>query len=333
MFGGERLGEDRFAIAEVAQGRRAALLPFDFDRLADVRRGGADLRCGPPSEQLRFGRAHRGDEIHAGHPARRGRRAGRDRREAVAVLDHQPTLEVFVDDLGDRALQTSGEDGDEGDQGEADHQGRRGDGGAARVALRVLPRQAPGEAAEALQRPAGDHRQRRHQAGAEERNAEHDRHRAGADQAGPGAPFTAPEQAHEDDRQTDKAEQDREPRVEEAPAPAARWGVGLEGGDRRHPGRAQRRNHRRDEGDDRADQQRDDDRAALHHQGGGRQVEPDRLEERLEQKGDRRSHPRCRRSRPAGRSRRPRSPPRRGSGGERRRACAAARTRRPAGRR
>ena len=51
-----------------------------------------------------------------------------------------------------------------------------------------------------------------------------------------------------------------------------------------------------------ADQQRDDDRAGLHHQAGGRQVDFERFQQRLQQQGDeeaagdRRSRPRARRS-------------------------------------
>ena len=55
---------------------------------------------------------------------------------------------------------------------------------AARLAHRVLARQAPGQAAQPLQRPADERRQRPHQPRAEHRHAEQRRHGAAADEAG-----------------------------------------------------------------------------------------------------------------------------------------------------
>ncbi len=247
---GEVAGDDRLAVGEVAQDLRSSLFPIDVHRLADVGRRRVDFGRRPQPlafEQLRFGAADRRDQLDPRHRSGRFRGAVGDRRKAIGVLNHQPAGEVFVDHLGDRALQARREDGDEGDQGEADHQRRRGDRGAAGVALRVLAGEAAGEAPEPLQRPAGDRGQRRHQAGAEDRDREDDRDRAAADQAGTGAGTAAAEKAEEDHRQAHRAERQGEGEVDQATAPGRRRPEGVQGGDRRYPGRAQRRDQRGDE--------------------------------------------------------------------------------------
>ena len=120
---------------------------------------GAETRApAPPPTSFAWAERIVATSSDPGHLAGGGGGAVRDRREAVAVLDHQAAGEVFVDDLGDRALQPGGEDGDEGDQREADHQRRRGDRGAARVALGVLAGEAADQPPQPLQRPAGDGR-------------------------------------------------------------------------------------------------------------------------------------------------------------------------------
>ena len=80
------------------------------------------------------------------------------------------------------------------------------------------------------------------------------------------------------------------------------------------------------QGDADPDQQRDDDRAVLRHQRGGRQVDPDRDEERVEADGDRVAADAGRATRRGCRSPAPRPRPSRGSVPVQRRACAACRT-------
>ena len=131
--GGEAVGDDRLARRAGCAGSPA--------RPASIRSRSASSMFGvgaptsavepPPTSLARAERIVATDSTPGTSLGRR-RRPRRDRREAVGVLDHDPAGEVFVDDLGDRALQAGGEDGDEGDQGEADHQRRRGDRGAAR---------------------------------------------------------------------------------------------------------------------------------------------------------------------------------------------------------
>ena len=160
VVGGEAVGEDRLVVAEgcgAPPGRPSSIRSRPLLRCP----GSAPRRFAPAAASTSFAWAPRIVATVSTPGTLRAARRGPvgDRREAVAVLDHQAAGEVFVDHLGDRALQPGGEDGDEGDQREPDHQRRRGDRGAARVALRVLPGEAADQAAQAA--PVASRRRRR----------------------------------------------------------------------------------------------------------------------------------------------------------------------------
>ncbi len=131
----------------------------------------ADTRTSLPPHHP-AGEGQRGDRLHALRPGRLAAGARADRREAVGVLEDEVALEVAVDRVAHRGADAGGEDRDEDHHGQADHQRARGDRGAARLAHRVLARQAPGDAAELLERPAADRGERAHELGAEHRDAE-----------------------------------------------------------------------------------------------------------------------------------------------------------------
>ena len=207
------------------------------------------------------------------------RSAADDRRrrlaEAVLRADREVAGERAVDRAIDRALQPGGEDRHERDERDADHERRRRDGRARRVAGRVLAREAAADAGEALQRRADDRRDRPHELRAEQRDAEEDRHRAAAERRRGAAARRAAEEAVRDDARAGEAQQRR--RDEPAAAGLRRGGEPLaQRRDRRDARRAQRRDDARDDRHDDADEQRHDDRARRDDRVGGGQVGADR---------------------------------------------------------
>ena len=149
------------------------------------------------------------------------------------------------------------------DQRQPDHQRGRGDGGAARLAHRVLARQAAGDAAQPLERPAGHRRQRAHEPRAEQRHAEQDRHRAAAHQAGRGVGVSMPAEQPEqviaiptDGEQRARSTAKTRPRVRPSGSSASRSAAIGETRVARSAG-----HQRRDERHDHAHHERDDDRA------------------------------------------------------------------------
>ena len=216
----------------------------------------------------------------------------------------------LVDRVVDRALDPGGEHGHERDQRQPDHQRRRGRGGAAGVADRVLARQPAGHSAKPLERRADHRGHRRDQLRAEQRDAEQDRGGADPDPglAGGQDRRTAPSQHH---RQPGDAE--HAPRRCCACGARSRWPrtapsrSPVTGGD---PRRAQRGKQRREHRQPGAEQQADDDRPGRDHRArcsGGRS-RPRRTAPRSPAR--RRSRRAPRGSRRRARSRTPRSRPR-----------------------
>ena len=127
-----------------------------------------------------------------------------------------------------------GEDREEGDHRDADHERRRGRGGAARVAPGVLARERPRQAAEAPQRRAGDAHDRAHQPAGRCRRPEDQGQRADRDQEQPGvrARGIAEHAVAERGRRaiasrTNEATSDTLPGLRSAPAPSRSAVVGL----------------------------------------------------------------------------------------------------------
>ena len=174
---------------------------------------------------------HRG-QLAAARPALGGLGA-----ERLEVVVHQDVVgrDRLLEGLGGRGLDRGGEDADEGDQGQPDHQGGGGGGGPPRVAHGVLAGQGAGQPERAGERPA-----------------DHPGQRPGDQRARMATPkntITAPEatltsrlpseleqpgqqQGHADGGD-EHAEHD--PALAEVGRGEGR--LGLEGGDRRHPGR------------------------------------------------------------------------------------------------
>ena len=200
VVGGEGVGDDRLAVAQVAQRRRPALLPFDLDASPMSRVGAVDVGAVPPLPRS-LACAERIVATASTPGTLRGARRGAagDRREAVAVLDHQAAGEVFVDDLGDRALQAGGEDRHEDDERDADHERGRGDRGAAGLRVAFSRARRPLTPAQALERRADERGDRPHELRAEQRDGEEDGDRAGAERRGRAAARRAAEEPVGDD--------------------------------------------------------------------------------------------------------------------------------------
>ena len=98
--------------------------------------------------------------------------AGGDRREAVGVLDHQLALEVSSTAAATELLIPAAKTVTKVTRARPIISAAAVTAVRAGVALRVLAREAAGQAPQPLQRPAGDGGQRPHQARAEERDAE-----------------------------------------------------------------------------------------------------------------------------------------------------------------
>ena len=105
-----------------------------------------------------------------------------DAREAVGVDEGQVAGERLVDGLVEGLGDRGGEGRHERDQRQPDHQRRRRGGRATWVAKRVLARKSPGDAAQALDRPADDRRDRPDQAVGQHRDADEQQHQARAEE-------------------------------------------------------------------------------------------------------------------------------------------------------
>ena len=282
MVGGEGVGDDRLAVARgcaAPPGRPASIR--SSTRLVDVAGRRRDLRA------RRRRRAASPGPSGSSRPAR-PRAPCAAAAAAPSGIGEKPSLfwitsppakfssTTWATELFSPAAKTV----TKATSGEADHQRRRGDRGAARVALGVLAREPAGQAAQPLQRPAGDRRQRRHQARAEERDGEDDRDRAAAHQPGARSPALAlPKRPSRTSASPASAEQ--RPRAPGRRSRRRRLGGGAKacraaiGGTRveRSAGISEETRVTTI-----ADQQRDDDRPRLQHQARRRQVDPERFE-------------------------------------------------------
>ena len=115
----------------------------------------------------------------------------------------------------------------------------------------------------------GDAEEEEQDPGAEREEARRRGHAVGEDPVG----------KQQDAEQERRGGDERRPACE---APARQLGALTDGGDRRHSRRAARRTQARDQRDDRPDDEADDDRARFEHRSGGRQVDPEQHEHRLE---------------------------------------------------
>ncbi len=246
VIGGEGVGEDRLVVAQVAQHRRPTLLPFDVDRLFDVAARRRDL--GPAAA------------VDAASPARRESWRPRSPpgtlRAATAApsgIGEKPSLfwitrppakfssTTWATELFSPAAKTVTKVTTISPiiSAAAVTAVRLG------IALGVLAREPAEQAAQALQRPAGDPRQRRHQVGAEERDGEDDDDRAAADQARPRCRHEAlPKSPIRTIASPTTPSKQRERDADQAAPAGWRRREGVQGGDRRHPGRAHRRHQR-----------------------------------------------------------------------------------------
>ena len=120
---------------------------------------------------------------------------GRDRREAVGVGDRQVAREGLVERVADGLRRRGGEDRREDDQRDPDHQRRRGRGGPARVAQRVLAGESAGHAAQPLDRLADEGGQRGDQRAGQHRDADEQQDQSEAQQRQRGAERRGREQA------------------------------------------------------------------------------------------------------------------------------------------
>ena len=243
-------------------------------------------------------------------------------------------VDALVDRAQERLLEAVDQHREEHDQADADHERRGGHGRAARVAGGVLARQPSRRAAAQPERPADDPGERADQVARQPRQAEERQDRADGDgrQALCGrraAPVTPRKTARMPSQQPQAAEIRRE-----AGKPR-RWqhGTLAQRGDRRHAcGAAGRHDGRRQRDADADDERQGDAGPQVHADGGERQPESDRLEQRPRAASRTR---RPRQGRAARRSPPPRAPRRGRSGapaGASRRSCAAWRTRACAGR-
>ena len=269
--GGEVVGDDRLAVARGCAGCCGPPCSHSmFDRLADVARGAVDPGLARPACRPAFAsaRADRRHQLDPGHPpAAFAAPLGIGEKPSLFWITRPPakfSSTTWATELFSPAAKTVTKA----------TSARPIISAAAVTAVRLGLRCAfsrarrPVRRAQPLQRPAGDRRQRRHQAGAEERDARRRspprRRPSGRRRCRRSAP---PKRPTSSIASPADAEQDRERQVERPAAPGRRRLEGVQGGDRRHPGRAQRRDQRGDEGDDDADQQRDDDRPRLQSPG------------------------------------------------------------------
>ena len=175
---------------------------------------------------------------------------------------------------------------------------------------------------------ADDRGQRRDEARRQQRGAEEEQHGAEAEQRRRVAGrLDAAEEADADRHEAADAQEDREPGDEPAPAPRGRDRLVAQRLHRRHARRADGRDDRGEQRDDQPDQERHDDRAGLDDAARVRQVDPERLEERVQQVGDADPGEDAQPGPDQRRSRAPRSAPTSGPAAATRPACAASRTR------
>ncbi len=220
-----------------------------------------------PAEAEAHGGRHPGDPRHLVGDDRRERRGA---GEAAAGLHGEVALEAAADLLGDRGLGRAGEDADEADQRHADDQ--RGGGGrrALRAAGRVLDgRAGPWTPSRGTKRP------RMRMVGPARTGPTTI---AAATSRSPPKPTTGTSSVSLPPRQP--AVRLKAPRARATRPMAIRVldGAGplegdvAQGGERRDPGRSDRRAERGHEGDDHADEQCDDDRRGPEGQALGGQV-------------------------------------------------------------
>ena len=157
----------------------------------------------------------------------------------------------------------------------------------------ILPAAPP----DAPSRDADDARERADEPRREHRDADEQRQDAEPEQGEPVADGDVvgerPVAEREDGQRDDRA---RDVRREAGEAAARHRRALPHGGDRRHPGRADRREEAGDERHERPDEQRDDDRARREDRVGLRQLEVERLEERLQPDGEAEAAEQARRS-------------------------------------
>ena len=135
--------------------------------------------------------------------------AARESGATVSLVTTRSALARSCDRAVDRVLEARGEDGDEDHEREADHQRRRRDRGARRVARGVVARELAGRVPEALQRPADDGRQRAHDVARAQRDADEHEQRAEPHRGDPAAGRAASEQALDQEREPGEAHQRR----------------------------------------------------------------------------------------------------------------------------
>ncbi len=287
VVGAPALVDHRLLGGQLGEQLLRALAPVQGEHLGGRRR--VDQRQEPLAGALDvvLGVADRRGDLDPVDPGHRVDGRDRDVREPVGVGDDQIAGERLVDRIVDRAAQPGGEDGDEGDQRESDHQCRRGGGGAARVADRVLPRQAPRHSAQPLERAADQRRQGRDQARAPQGDA--DEHGARADPDPRLARIEGAEQPQQHPGDAEHRERDRGHGAQPPLARGRDYGALAQPGHGRHAGRAHRGDQRRDDGQRGPEHEAEDHRARLHHRAGGGEIDLDRVEERLDHAGRSRS--------------------------------------------
>ena len=145
---------------ELAQQRVVPVGPVHLPDLREVGRRDRVGEAGGVVVDLDVGEGHAGDGLHAGNGAHRFDALLRQGLGACHVHGDDVGLHGRVEDVDERRLESLGEDGDEDHQAKPDHEGGGGGGGAGGVAAGVLARQAATGAAEALERPADDPRER-----------------------------------------------------------------------------------------------------------------------------------------------------------------------------
>ncbi len=224
-----------------------------------------------------------------GHGLRHGgvarRVAGPGSEVGVAVLrrDDEIGVDLILDRLAVRVPHPRSEHGHEGDERDADHQRGRGRSRPAWVAARVALRELPGGTAQATRRPADDRRDRPDQLRREQCDPEEEREDAEAEGQQPlrDAEVVGEERvAEQEDGEDDQHSCDEGPVAVQATG--GRLGAFAHRRDRRHPRRAERRREAGDQGDDDPDQESDDHRAEREDKTRRRQLEVERLEERVQ---------------------------------------------------
>ena len=149
-----------------------------------LERGRVDHRGHGVVAADRHGRdAHPGGHVDLGQGTDGGLQLGREPGAAeVRLRDHQVAGELLRHGVVDGLLDGRRHHGEQRDHGDADHQRRRGAGGAAGIAHGIAPRQRPAHPPPQRQRPAHDARNRASHHGAEEHEADDHQERTQAGQ-------------------------------------------------------------------------------------------------------------------------------------------------------